>query len=207
MNRRKWIDLALLGVALTVGCAPSGGARIDPPSMSPSSAAREALALYDANKDGFLDAAELEKCPALKTNSKKYDTNGDGKLSADEIAARLQVIRDSKIGRLSSPALVTLNGRPLANAKVTLIPEPFLGPEFKRASGVSDASGGVTFRIDNETVPGVACGLYRVEVSLVDAGGKETIPAKYNAQTTLGCEIGPSAADSREGLEFKLTTR
>src|SRR5436190_23332328 len=119
MNHQSRMTLALLGFALTTGCAPSGGARVDPPSMSPSSAAREALALYDANKDGFLDAAELEKCPALKANLKKYDTNGDGKLSADEIAARLQHIRDSKIGRLSSAAVVTLNGRPLANAKVT----------------------------------------------------------------------------------------
>src|SRR5438552_8442226 len=117
MNHQSWMTLALLGFALTTGCAPSGGARVDPPSMSPSAAAREALALYDANKDGVLDAAELEKCPALKVNLSKYDANGDGKLSADEIAARLHLLRDSKIGRLSAPSVVTLNCRRLAKAE------------------------------------------------------------------------------------------
>jgi hypothetical protein len=207
MNIRTWSAWTLLFVAMAAGCNPSGGARVEPPSWSPAAAARDALALYDTNKDGVLDAAELEKCPVLKVNLSRYDANGDGKLSADEIAARLQVLRDSKIGRVAAPVVVTLNGRPLANAKVTFIPEPFLGPAFKPASGVSDASGGVTVQIENDPVPGVPCGLYRVEVSLADAAGRETIPARYNAQTTLGCEIGPSTVGGRGGLEFKLTTR
>ena len=135
MTRRHTIGLIVLGIAAAAGCGPNSRKRIVAPAMSPSSAAADAMALYDVNKDGFLDAAELEKCPALKVNLKKYDTNGDGRISADEIVSRLQKFRESNIGLISSGANFTLNGRPLVNATVTLVPEPFLGSAFKSRHG------------------------------------------------------------------------
>jgi len=158
---------------------------------------------YDANKDGFLDAVELSKSPPLKSALEKFDMNHDGRLSADEIEARLRTYSDNNIGMMGTAAKFTLDDLPLEGATVTLIPEAFLGPSFKRATGVTDADGNAWFKTEGETVDGVACGLYRVEVSKKESGGKELIPAKYNSQTTLGFEL---AQDKRTGLSFQLTS-
>src|SRR5207245_2875774 len=90
MMRAITIGLALTGIALAAGCTPANKRRVDAPSFSPSAAAKKAMEEYDTNKDGFLDAAELEKCPPLKAALEKIDTNKDGKLTADEIEARLR---------------------------------------------------------------------------------------------------------------------
>src|SRR5262245_47204394 len=52
----------LLGAA---GC--SDGKRVEPPDFSPEEAAKQAMAAYDKNGDGALDATELEQCPPLKS--------------------------------------------------------------------------------------------------------------------------------------------
>ena len=52
------------------------------------------MEMYDANKDDFLDAKELEKAPGLKAALRNVDANHDGKISAGEIAARLRLWAD-----------------------------------------------------------------------------------------------------------------
>jgi hypothetical protein len=50
---------------------------------------------------------------------------------------------------------------------------------------------------------GVQPGLYRVEVSkMVD--GKETIPSKYNTETTLGVEVAQGSPVMIMGAQFEL---
>src|SRR5262249_41623044 len=149
-----------------------------------------ALVEYDRNGDGFLDAAEIERCPALKSCLKTLDKNKDGRLSADEIAARVTEYKESRIGLLTVSCQVTLDGAPLAGAAVEFVPEKFLGPVAKSASGVTDARGSVTLRVAGQELPGVPCGFYRVTVSKKNAG-KETVPERYNAKTVLGREVGP----------------
>src|SRR5207302_7614851 len=83
-------------VLLIHGCS----ARVDMPPISPEEAAKQALAEYDKNKDGFLDANELEHCPALKNALKTLDKNKDGRLSADEIAERLTAFQATGVGLL-----------------------------------------------------------------------------------------------------------
>jgi hypothetical protein len=161
------------------------------------------MALYDRNNDGYLDAEELERCPALKGCLKELDKDGDGRLSEREIADRLATYRDSKIAVLSVRCRVTLDGEPLAGATVTFVPETFLGPAVQEAVGVTDEQGSAVMRRPNKKLDGMNCGLYRVEVSKKDGDGAETIPAKYNKLTTLGAEVGP---DSQGPLVFALTT-
>jgi hypothetical protein len=203
MTRNIAIALALAGILQTAGCVPPDRRRVNPPALSPAEAAKQAMTNYDTNKDGFLDAAELEKSPPLKAALERIDANKDGKLSAEEIESRLRTYRDNNIGMMATTARIFLDTVPLEGAKVTLVPEPFLGSAFKRATGVTNDNGYVAFQTDGESVEGVACGLYRLEVSKND-GGKEIIPARYNVQTTLGFEL---AQDKRQGLVFYLTSR
>jgi hypothetical protein len=171
------------------------------PEVSPAEAGRQALAEYDTNNDGFLDAAELERCPALKGALKELDTDNDGRLSADEIAARLTAFQATQTGLVAIPCRVTLNDKPLAGATVTLVPEKFMGPAFMPATGVSDAKGAVLLRVEGQELPGIPWGYYRIEVSRKNAAGAETLPARYNVRSVLGQEVKP---DSRS-LPLRLS--
>lgn len=193
-------------LSLLAGCAlllPAGCTerRVTPPPVSPEEAAKQALAEYDKNGDGGIDAAEAERCPALRSSFRALDKNGDGKLSAQEIADRIASYREQQVGLVLVPCEVTLDGKPLAGATVTFVPEKFLGDGFKRASGVTDDRGAAQLRTEGADVPGVACGFYRVEVSK-PAGGQETVPARYNAKTVLGREVAP---DTQGVLPFRLS--
>ena len=57
--------------------------------------------------------------------------------------------------------------------------------------GTTDAQGYVNLQAEAIDAPGMHCGLYRVEISKKDAGGQETLLARYNTQTTLGQEVAP----------------
>ena len=188
----------LAGLVLwAAGC--SGGSGTD--RVKPHDAGAQALADYDTNKDGFLDAKELEACPALLSALKKIDKNNDGKLSPDEIAERLAYFQQSGM-QLNVVADIYLDGRPLGGATVTLVPEKFMGPTTKPATATTDDGGTGVFRIEGSGDP-VAPGYYRVKVSK-NVGGRETVPAKYNEQTTLGQEIVPEGAGRGSMLTVRL---
>jgi len=198
------LTTALMTMALAAGCrqGPKGP---DKPAFDAGAAAAAALAEYDANKDGKLDAAELKKCPALEHALPRADADGDKALSAGEIAARINKWFASGSRMMSGAAHITLDGRDLEGATVTFEPEKFLGEGFKPASGTTDAAGRVNVQGANEKFPGLYLGLYRVKVSKL-VGGKETVPARYNSATTLGCEVADDIGGIGE-LEFHLRSR
>jgi hypothetical protein len=175
-------------VFLAVACT---GRRVRVPAIPAEKAGQEALNQYDANKDGFLDKNELKACPALASCLKAVDKNRDGRLSGDEISERINYYQTSRVGLSAVAVKVTLDGKPLAGATVTLVPERFLGDEVKPASGVTDARGVANVATEGVEVPGVACAMFRIHVSKKDTGGRETLPARYNQNTTLGAEVGP----------------
>jgi hypothetical protein len=196
----------LLGGLLLLGAGCSGPNNVSPPSLSPSEAASKALADYDANKDGVLDEKELEKCPALKSALKKIDKNNDGRLSADEIAERLQLFQ--RQGLLTSARVeVLVDGTTIGQATVTLVPEKFMGPAFKPASAVTDVGGTAPLQVEGFYKGLVPMGYYRVEVSKKNAAGQETIPARYNTQTVLGQEVAPEGEERGGGgtIQLRLT--
>ncbi len=84
-----------------------------------------------------------------------------------------------------------LNGRPLAEAEVKLVPEKYLGDEITTAWGKTTPSGIASMDIRDEDSPateqglrGVHCGTYKIEINHPTL----KIPAKYNTETTLGYE-------------------
>jgi hypothetical protein len=184
---------------LAAGCSSGSMA---PPNIAPEAMSEQALAEYDTNKDGQVDGKELEKCPGLKSALKSMDSNGDGRLNAEEIATRLRYYVDARTGLISGISCqVLLDGRPLREAKVTFVPESFLASAIKPASGVTDTNGYVTFQTEGFDISGVQPGIYRVEVSLKDPSGQEKLPARYNTQTVLGQEV----FDVRGEIVFRLT--
>jgi hypothetical protein len=191
-----------------VGCsnAPS---RVTAPGIS-GSAAADAIAKYDKNSDGALDDEELKAVPALSKDygtgdasvagaKSRFDKNADGKITSDEITARIDEWVASKVGLLQFSLQVTMDGRPLEGATVTLVPEEFLGPSIKSASGVTDATGRANTAIAaedlqaNETgLSGMRVGVYKVQVTHPTA----SIPAKYNTDTTIGVEVAQDDPES-----------
>jgi hypothetical protein len=198
MGAPRWFFLGGL-VLLAAGC--SGGTPAGDVGISPREAANQALAEYDANKDGALDAKELEACPGLRSALKRIDKNNDGRLTADEIADRLAFFQREG-GQSDVGVEVALDGKPLSGATVTLVPEKFLGPSFQPVSAVTDEVGTGTLQAKDpgEAIP---MGFYRVEVSKKNAKGQEIIPARYNTKTVLGQEIAPDV----EGRGSTLTVR
>jgi hypothetical protein len=211
MSRRhpRW---TLVVGTLAVLCA-SGCSHYPPPpqqaDVSPREAGRQAIAEYDANQDGKLDGTEISKSPPLKYAMQKskdeIDTNGDGMLSADEIAARIDYWLHSGTIVISCNPLVTIGGRPLAGATVTFEPEEFLGPGYTACEGVTDAHGFAYVKGPDPMYPGIHLGFYRVKISRV-VGGRETIASRYNSSTELGYEARPYQ-EGIGNLEFHLSGR
>jgi hypothetical protein len=177
------------------------------PSLDADGAARQALAEYDADKDGALAGPELEKCPGLKAGLRVLDTNKDGKINADELTARIRKYQTDNLGLYSVYVDVTLDGKSLGDAVVTLVPEKFMGSGVKQAQGTTSAAGSAELRMEGAERSGVHPGVYRIEVSKKDAGGQEMIPSKYNTSTTLGIEVGMGSRVLQEAVELKLSKR
>ena len=200
-----WLVGGWVFLLASLGCS-AGGKRVAPPDFSPEDAAKQAMATYDKNGDGALDAKELEQCPPLKSALKSFDKNGDGRISTAELIERFNFYKESEVGLNGISLQVMLDNQPLEGAQVTFVPEKFLGSGIKPATGVSDAQGVVDLSTEGEDVPGVHCGLFRVEVSKKGPGGKELLPARYNTRTVLGCEVAPGRRGAGE-YEFRLTSR
>jgi len=200
--RRGGVVLIALGLMVLSAC--SGRPPRPPgPEIDPAAAGEAAIAKYDANGDQALNQEELQKCPALAAAVKRVDADGDGKVTTAEITQRFKALLEGPVLFPCSPK-VTLDGQPLAGATVTFEPEPFMGDAIKPCSGVTDEFGNVTLRGHSEKYDGIFPGFYRVKISkLVD--GAESIPAKYNTETTLGHE----AAQDIPGVglvQFDLAT-
>ncbi|MCC7086984.1 MAG: hypothetical protein IT427_18445 [Pirellulales bacterium] len=158
-------------------------------------AGHQAIQEFDANSDGSLDGAELGKAPGLKAALARVDSNHDGKLTVEEIDARIDQWRALQVALMPVTFTITLDQQRLAGAEVRLVPEKFLGAGIKAAAGTTSNSGAAGLWIsDHPDERGVGPGFYRVEITKKE-GGKETIPAKFNAQTELGVEMAGDNLD------------
>jgi len=196
----------LAGICLLVtgGCSGRPG-RVVPPEIDPVAAADQALADFDLNKDDHLDQEELKACPGLQAATRSADTNQDGQLSAEEIAARIRSWSDGKVALVAVNCTVIKNGRPLVGATVRLVPEKFLGPNILTATGISDSAGRVELALAGVPVKGVAhCGFFRVEISKKQ-GDQELISEKYNRNTVLGEELTEGGERRKMGIVFDVS--
>jgi len=129
----------------------------------------------------------------MKAAMKTLDADNDGKVSQAEIQQRIEAWQVKPVGLTSIICNVTLDGKPVSGATVTFEPEAFLGGSLKTAvAETNDGSATPSIpkaeRPDPTWPPGLQVGFYKVRVSkMVD--GKETIPAKFNSETTLGAQV------------------
>ncbi|MCC7085573.1 MAG: hypothetical protein IT427_11265 [Pirellulales bacterium] len=183
------------------GCSQSAS-RLSQPTVS-SDAGAAAIQKYDGNKDGAISADELASSPGLKIALSRIDTNKDGKITAEEISSRIDQWRASRLALSSMNVRLRLDGRPLQNATMTLVPEEFLGPAVKTASGTSDNMGYVNVCISPDPDEnGVHLGFYRVTISKQD-NGKETIPSRYNEKSELGIEVAHDLDTQNFGIDLR----
>jgi hypothetical protein len=195
----------VIGLSLVAGCSWSEP-RLDAPSLDPTEAGELALAAYDANNDGAIAGAELDQSPGLKAALPQVDTDGDQRITASEVEARVQRYVDDRVALTPVICQVKLNGQPLSDASVKLLPEKFLGDAVRPAEGTTDSNGLCSLRIPGEEFPGCNCGIYRVEVSKKNPAGQELLPARYNSRTTLGGDVGLGSPLLEAGLNLNLST-
>lgn len=205
---------ACLAACLTIwlaGCS-SGPSKITAPSFDPSGSADQAMELFDKDGDGFLAGAELDAAPGIKAAMKTLDGDQDGKVTAEEINARIQAWVTRGVGLMGCACAVTLDGKPLDGATITFDPEPIFGDLLQPAMGpVTGGTASPTIpkqnRIPADAPPGLRVGLYRVRISK-PVNGVETIPAQYNKETTLGQQVStddPAIAGQR--VRYELTSK
>jgi hypothetical protein len=204
--RSRTIELVvvLVGIGMLVGLGCSGKPpRVEQPSISPGAAASEAMSLYDKNGDGVIGGEELDAVPVFKYEPalKRVDSSGDGKVSEEEIKARIEAWQETKVGVMTYSCKVTYKDRRtgqlvgLEGATVTYKPEPFLGENLKMAEGKTGPGGMASINMPDSDLPGIHLGYYKVEIT----HGEYTIPDKYNTNTTLGDEV---AQDAQAGEEL-----
>lgn len=198
MIARASLSLSVI-VMLAVGCSRP----VEIPAIDPTAVTSRALDEYDHNKDGFLDASELERCPGLKAALPSADKDRDGRFSRDELHEYFSQLAQSKTGLQQVLCRVTLDKKPLAGATITLEPEAFMGGKVKPAKGTTDDRGEARFQIEGAPQPGCNLGVYRVRITKA-VNGTETLAERYNTRTQLGIEVSPSM---RGRTVFSLDSR
>lgn len=201
--------LALAALSITFcGCSGRPG-RIGTPEIDPSAAAHKAIEELDSSGDGLLSAAELRACPALAHAAPSYDTSGDGSLGQEEIEAGISRWASSRTGAIMLPFRVQLNGRPLENAEVQLIPVSFVEESLKPAVGKANDRGSGMLGLAPDDRPSgapdtplVPPGLYRVEIRHPSI----SVPSQFNSESILGVETYV-AAQNPAGIIWDLDSK
>lgn len=170
--------VACCGLLLLCGCAEPP---VPAPTFSVPTATDAAIKDNDKNSDGQLDKTELASVPGLLVVLPRWDKNSDGKLSKDEVKDGLQAQADMKFPLVQFTCELKQGGSPVKAADVKFVPEGFMGPMFKPASGTTDEMGVATLTTPDEPLPGIRCGIYRVEVT---RGGKPPVTLGYEVSLT-----------------------
>lgn len=194
--------LSLLCLAWTFAGCSSQPARVPAPAINPASVVAAVFDLADADGDGSLQPAEQATVPAIAAAASLLDTDGDAAVAREELLAWLEAVRDSRVAITPLEVTVIERGRPLADATVRLVPEPFMGDGMKLAEGVTGGDGTAVVTITDAVYPGVNCGLYRVEITGTGRDGKP-LPPRVNTASTLGVAVGKGIPETAT-IQFRI---
>jgi hypothetical protein len=200
----NWSRLIIITVLLAPpGCSGRPG-RIRPPDVDADEAAEAAIDQLDKDGDGQLNAAELQEAAGLAAVKDRYDADGNGLVSLEEVAAGIRRWSEGQVGAAAVAYSVQLDGRPLPGAQVEAVPEPFLRDAIKPAKGLEGylAVAPEDRPPNSPNMPLIMPGLYRIKITHPSV----SVPAKYNTHTTLGLEV---SAETRadQAIVWALTTK
>jgi hypothetical protein len=176
--------------------------------IDPSSASRQAIEQYDKNGDANLSDQELAAVPGIAKYKSLYDQDGDGQVSQDEIAQRIRLWSEQKLAYRALNVNVTVDGRPIEGATVEFIPEEYLGPNVKPATGTTDYNGQAGLAVAKGDLPP---DLAKLPMALVTGGTYKVrithptidLPARFNTNTTLGEEVASDTIRERATVNLK----
>ena len=195
-------------VSFFAGCTRQPVA-VRPAEIDPEAAADRLLQEYDRDANGSLSAAEASSCFGLTPHFKRYDANGDGAASREELRARFQQWSADDVGIMRVGCRVKLDGKPLSGGQVALQPHSFLGDALMPAIGTTNAYGQCSLSVAAADLPaalqrvrGVQPGLYLVRITHPQV----EVPAQYNTETTVGLEVAGDTIGPA-GVELTLTSR
>jgi len=153
------ITFLLITGSMLVGCSKTSM----PEKYEPERAAEAAIEAYDTNQDGQIDAEEMAACAALESSLERIDTNQDGVLDADEISARIASY-DNMSKYIVAETVVEDKKRPVSGAEITFEMEEFVGEGLPRFVGTTGIAGIVLPDSDPPGLLGFPLGFYRVTV-------------------------------------------
>jgi hypothetical protein len=167
----------------------------DPQLFAPDKAATVAMETYDANDDGKIAAAELDKCLALKYAMPRIDAPpGDKALTVQEITARLEQVQNQSKG-MGAMVQITSRQGPVSGAKVTLQQEPFMGDDLPTYTLTTDEAGSGMPQREGADRPEMAIPLGYYRVTIVAPG--------QSGEVVRGCEVADDSPTANR-LVFSL---
>ena len=187
----KKVLLLILAISLCVsiiGCfGPRRSKRLKAPAYDTQAIASAAMKQYDLNGDGQISGDELDKALSIK-----YAFPGMTAVTSTEIANRVRIWKESRLGLQTASVKIVKDGKPVDGAEVTVSSEDFMGGNKIQFSNTTNASGVITLTAPNEeNLPGIQCGFYKIEV-------------KYQGKTyNLGIEVGENTGGDSPTLELK----
>jgi hypothetical protein len=180
----------LLPFGLLLGGCRFSSSTIEVPEWDPAAAADRALSEYDTNGDRKLSREELKKSPGLLSAIDAFDQDGDRSISGDELTSKLNEIRQQDAALVEITCVVTRGGQPLEGATVKFVPEPFMGEDVKPAMGVTARDGTAFPSVDEQELPedfrGRVRGVPCGVFRVLVTHPTIAVPARYNTQTELG---------------------
>ena len=186
----KKVLLLILAISLCVsviGCGPRRSKRLKAPAYNTQAIATAAMKQYDLNGDGQISGDELDKASSIK-----YAFPNMPAVTSTEIANRVRIWKESRLGLQTASVKLVKDGKPVEGAEVTVSSEDFMGGKKIQFSDTTNVSGVITLTAPNEdNLPGIPCGFYKIEV-------------KYQGKThNLGIEVGENSGGDAPTLELK----
>jgi hypothetical protein len=175
----SWSAGALIAAVVClglVGCN-SRPARVEAPAWSPSSMGQAAVDQLDKSGDSLVDKSEVAAAPGLADVFAVLDSDRSGALSSEEIAARFELYERMRTASAYTTLVIRMNGRPLKDVFVKLVPESFQGDVLSPATGVTNNFGEVSPQTVGKSISGMEPGLFRVELYR-DKEGTQPIAVK-----------------------------
>jgi hypothetical protein len=179
-----------IGILASLGCTTHPRA-VKPPKYDAQAFASALLQRCDADGDDSLNKQEAEGAPGILSGWSKYDTNGNGAVSRDELQARVEHWSSLGDGLIPITCDLRLRGRRIGNVQVKLVPDEAFDGVVQPAMTISDPNRATFLSIppdlklpEHSKLTGMQYGLFRVEVS---HPSMNLVPAAESR----GVDIGP----------------